>query len=109
MDPSVQNLLLSSAQLTDAALPRLLPSAPTAAVRREPSLATGTGVAVHNPPPTRIIGGQGVAIESEGPPPTAELVEAIHRAKTGALITTSIVSGGLYGAAAYPSSEDTIA
>jgi geranylgeranyl diphosphate synthase, type II len=36
-------------------------------------------------------------IEAEGHPPTAELVEAIHRAKTGALITTSIVSGGLYG------------
>ena len=44
-----------------------------------------------------MIGGQVVDIESEGTPPTAELVESIHRAKTGALITTSIVSGGLYG------------
>ena len=43
-----------------------------------------------------MIGGQVVDIESEGVPPTAELVETIHRAKTGALITTSIVSGGLY-------------
>ena len=42
-----------------------------------------------------MIGGQVVDIESEGTPPTAELVESIHRAKTGALITTSIVSGGL--------------
>jgi geranylgeranyl diphosphate synthase type II len=36
-------------------------------------------------------------IEGEGQPPTAELVERIHRAKTGALITTSIVCGGLLG------------
>jgi geranylgeranyl diphosphate synthase type II len=43
-----------------------------------------------------MIGGQVVDIESEGITPTAELVETIHRAKTGALITTSIVSGGLY-------------
>jgi geranylgeranyl diphosphate synthase type II len=46
-----------------------------------------------------MIGGQVVDIESEGKAPTAELVESIHRAKTGALITTSIVSGGLYGLA----------
>jgi geranylgeranyl diphosphate synthase type II len=44
-----------------------------------------------------MIGGQVVDIESEGKAPTAELVESIHRAKTGALITTSIVSGGLLG------------
>jgi geranylgeranyl diphosphate synthase type II len=44
-----------------------------------------------------MIGGQVVDIESEGQTPTAELVEAIHRAKTGALITTSIVSGGILG------------
>ncbi len=43
-----------------------------------------------------MIGGQVVDIESEGIAPTADLVETIHRAKTGALITTSIVSGGLY-------------
>ena len=46
--------------------------------------------------PPGMIGGQVVDIESEGALPTAELVETIHRAKTGALITTSIVSGGLY-------------
>jgi len=45
--------------------------------------------------PPGMIGGQVVDIESEGQPPTAELVERIHRAKTGALITTSIVCGGL--------------
>ena len=46
-------------------------------------------------------------IESEGVKPTAELVEAIHRAKTGALITVSIVAGGLYGSPA--PHADTIA
>jgi geranylgeranyl diphosphate synthase type II len=44
-----------------------------------------------------MIGGQAMDIESEGHKPTAELVERIHRAKTGALITTSIVCGGLLG------------
>ena len=44
-----------------------------------------------------MIGGQVVDIESEGRKPTAELVETIHRAKTGALITTAIVCGGLLG------------
>jgi geranylgeranyl diphosphate synthase type II len=32
--------------------------------------------------------------------PNAETLEYIHRAKTGALITASLVSGGLYGGAA---------
>jgi geranylgeranyl diphosphate synthase type II len=44
-----------------------------------------------------MIGGQVMDIESEGRKPTAELVERIHRSKTGALITTSIVCGGLLG------------
>jgi geranylgeranyl diphosphate synthase type II len=43
-----------------------------------------------------MIGGQVMDIEGEGKAPTAELVEAIHRAKTGALITASLVTGGLY-------------
>ena len=42
-------------------------------------------------------------IEGEGQKPTAQLVEAIHRAKTGALITVSIVAGGIFGGA---STED---
>jgi geranylgeranyl diphosphate synthase, type II len=62
---------------------------------REFSLAIGTGVGGALPP--GMIGGQVVDIESEGRKPTAELVERIHRAKTGALITTSIVCGGLLG------------
>ena len=52
-----------------------------------------------------MIGGQVVDIESEGKPPTADLVESIHRAKTGALITVSIVAGGLYGSETKPSSD----
>jgi geranylgeranyl diphosphate synthase, type II len=67
------------------------------AILRDISLAVGTGVGPHSPLPPGMIGGQVVDIESEGTPPTAELVESIHRAKTGALITTSIVSGGIYG------------
>jgi geranylgeranyl diphosphate synthase type II len=67
----------------------------------EVSLAIGTGVGCVGDLETRLppgmIGGQVMDIESEGVAPTAELVESIHRAKTGALITTSIVSGGLYG------------
>ncbi len=41
-----------------------------------------------------MIGGQVLDLESEGQTPTAELVEQIHRAKTGALITVSLVAGG---------------
>jgi geranylgeranyl diphosphate synthase type II len=80
---------------TIAALPT--PPATTVAILREVSLAIGTGVGPNSPLPPGMIGGQVVDIESEGKQPTAELVESIHRAKTGALITTSIVSGGLYG------------
>jgi geranylgeranyl diphosphate synthase type II len=83
------------------------PPATTVAILKDISLAVGTGVGLHSPLPPGMIGGQVVDIESEGTPPTADLVESIHRAKTGALITTSIVSGGLYGAAGNES-QDTI-
>jgi geranylgeranyl diphosphate synthase, type II len=87
-----------------------LPAPPETVVSilKDISLAVGTGVGLNSPLPPGMIGGQVVDIESEGTPPTAELVESIHRAKTGALITTSIVSGGLYGAAGNESA-DTIA
>ncbi len=85
---------------TIAALPT--PPATTVAILREVSLAIGTGVGPNSPLPPGMIGGQVVDIESEGTNPTAELVESIHRAKTGALITTSIVSGGLFGSATNP-------
>jgi geranylgeranyl diphosphate synthase type II len=83
-------------------------------ILREVSVAVGTGIGCSGEIDTGLapgidtslapgmIGGQVVDIESEGFAPTAELVETIHRAKTGALITASIVSGGLYGLATNP-------
>jgi geranylgeranyl diphosphate synthase type II len=65
---------------------------------REIAIATGTGVGSEGLAPG-MIGGQVMDIESEGKQPTAELVESIHRAKTGALITVSIVAGGIIGGA----------
>ena len=46
-----------------------------------------------------MIGGQVLDLENEHLKPTPELVEAIHRAKTGALIRVSVVSGGVYAGA----------
>jgi geranylgeranyl diphosphate synthase type II len=46
-----------------------------------------------------MIGGQVLDIESEHVKPTAELVNAIHRAKTGALIRVAVVAGGVYAGA----------
>ncbi len=46
-----------------------------------------------------MIGGQVLDLESEHLKPTPELVEAIHRAKTGALIRVSVVAGGIYAGA----------
>ena len=83
------------------------------AVLRDVSVAVGTGIGCSGNINTGIapgmIGGQVVDIESEGVEPTADLVETIHRAKTGALITTAIVSGAIYGASrhAMPASSLT--
>jgi geranylgeranyl diphosphate synthase type II len=46
-----------------------------------------------------MIGGQVLDIESEHQKPTPQLVEAIHRAKTGALIRVSVVAGSVYAGA----------
>lgn len=46
-----------------------------------------------------MIGGQVLDLESEHLKPTPELVEAIHRAKTGALIRVSVITGGIYAGA----------
>ncbi|HWZ50773.1 MAG TPA: farnesyl diphosphate synthase [Granulicella sp.] len=93
---------------TIASLPS--PAATTVRILREVAAAVGTGVgrvgAIETGLPPGMIGGQVMDLEGEHQRPTAELVEAIHRAKTGALITVSIVAGGLYGAAS--ASEDTI-
>jgi geranylgeranyl diphosphate synthase, type II len=44
-----------------------------------------------------MIGGQVLDLESERKKPTAEILEYIHRSKTGALITASLVSGAIFG------------
>ncbi len=44
-----------------------------------------------------MIGGQVLDLEAEHHKPTAEMVNAIHRAKTGALIRVSLVTGAIYG------------
>jgi geranylgeranyl diphosphate synthase type II len=82
------------------------PAASVVEILGEVAIAVGTGVGRSGNIDTGIapgmIGGQVVDIESEGVAPTAALVETIHRAKTGALLTTAIVSGGLYGLGSKP-------
>jgi geranylgeranyl diphosphate synthase type II len=46
-----------------------------------------------------MIGGQVHDIEGEGKSPTPELLEAIHRAKTGALLKASVRMGAIYAGA----------
>jgi geranylgeranyl diphosphate synthase type II len=44
-----------------------------------------------------MIGGQVMDLEAEHTRPDARTLEYIHRSKTGALLTASVVTGGLYG------------
>jgi geranylgeranyl diphosphate synthase type II len=99
--------LQTLAYQTIAQLPA--PAESVVRILREVSIAVGTGIGRTDESGIApgMIGGQVVDIESEGVAPTAELVETIHRAKTGALITASIVSGGLYGLAATPGALDS--
>jgi geranylgeranyl diphosphate synthase type II len=46
-----------------------------------------------------MIGGQVADLEGEGKTPTAELLESIHRAKTGALLRASLRLGAIYAGA----------
>src|SRR5689334_3519597 len=46
-----------------------------------------------------MIGGQVNDLEGEGQPPTPELLESIHRAKTGALLRASVRMGAIYAGA----------
>ena len=64
-----------------------------ARVRIIEEIARGTGTI------DGMIGGQVVDLEAEHAKPNAEMLEYIHRAKTAALITASLVSGGLYAGA----------
>lgn len=67
------------------------PAAATVSIVKEIAQATGTQEGM--------IGGQVMDVEGEGKTPTMEMVEAIHRAKTGALITASVVTGAIYAGA----------
>ncbi|HET7104767.1 MAG TPA: farnesyl diphosphate synthase [Terracidiphilus sp.] len=66
---------------------------PAAAVRIIGLIANAVGTV------EGMIGGQVLDIESERLKPTPELVDAIHGAKTGALIRVSVVSGGIFAGA----------
>ena len=46
-----------------------------------------------------MIGGQVADLEGEGKPPDAQLLETIHRAKTGALLRASLRMGAIYAGA----------
>ncbi|MGA2099467.1 MAG: polyprenyl synthetase family protein [Candidatus Sulfotelmatobacter sp.] len=70
-----------------------LKCAAEARVRIIEEIAHGTGTV------DGMIGGQVVDLEAEHTQPTAEMLEYIHRSKTAALITASLVSGGLYAGA----------
>lgn len=64
-----------------------------ARVRIIEQIAHGTGTI------DGMIGGQVVDLEAEHTKPDLKMLEYIHRAKTAALITASVVSGGLYAGA----------
>src|SRR5579864_482493 len=66
---------------------------PEARVKIIEEIARGTGSV------NGMIGGQVVDLEAEHSKPTPEMLEYIHRSKTAALITASLVSGGLYAGA----------
>ena len=72
---------------------RRLDCPPEARVRIIEEIAHGTGTI------DGMIGGQVVDLEAEHTKPTPEMLEYIHRAKTAALITASLVSGGIYAGA----------
>jgi geranylgeranyl diphosphate synthase type II len=64
-----------------------------ARVRIIEEIAHGTGTT------DGMIGGQVVDLEAEHTRPDLKMLEYIHRSKTAALITASVVSGGLYAGA----------
>ncbi len=66
----------------------LCPAISRTAIIAEVAHATGTV--------DGMIGGQVMDLEAEHTPPDAKTLEYIHRSKTGALLTASVVSGGMY-------------
>src|SRR6266446_4256760 len=69
----------------------ICPAEARVAIIREIAHATGTI--------DGMIGGQVVDLEAEHAKPSLETLEYIHRSKTAALITASVVSGGMYAGA----------
>jgi geranylgeranyl diphosphate synthase type II len=67
-----------------------VPCPPEARVRIIEEIARGTGTI------DGMIGGQVVDLEAEHTKPDLPMLEYIHRSKTAALLTASVVSGGLY-------------
>ena len=67
-----------------------LPSAAEARIRIVEEIARGTGTV------DGMIGGQVMDLEAEKTRADAGTVEYIHRSKTGALITASLTTGGIY-------------
>ncbi len=88
-------ILTGDALLTLAfeVLARLEPAADGAQVRMIAELATAAGTV------GGMIGGQVADLEGEGRPPEAQLLESIHRAKTGALLRASLRIGAIYAGA----------
>jgi geranylgeranyl diphosphate synthase type II len=74
-------------------LPKLEHPVAEQRVRMIAELATASGTV------GGMIGGQVADIEGERKPPTAELLETIHRAKTGALLRASVRMGAIYAGA----------
>jgi len=70
-----------------------LPAPADRVVRLVRELATASGTVAG------MIGGQVADLEGEGKPPDAELLESIHRAKTGALLRASLRLGAIYAGA----------
>jgi geranylgeranyl diphosphate synthase type II len=73
---------------------------PDARIKIVHEIARGTGTV------NGMIGGQVIDLEAEHTKPDAETLEYIHRSKTAALITASVVSGGIYADADFEQVEN---
>jgi geranylgeranyl diphosphate synthase type II len=76
-----------------------LPCPPESRVRIIEEISRGTGTV------DGMIGGQVADLEAEHKKPDLAMLEYIHRAKTAALITASVVSGGIYAGADHSAVE----
>jgi geranylgeranyl diphosphate synthase type II len=76
-----------------------LPCEAARRVRIVEEISRGTGTI------NGMIGGQVMDLEAENSKPDAKIVEQIHRSKTGALITASLTTGGIYAGGSEPEVE----